>query len=200
MHIILKALLPCLLLATVQVQAVEYNQVQLKQSMLNFGYRQMGVPMDGKFGKFAADVSFDPARLVGAHARIDVDLASIDTGSEEVDDGVTGKLWFNTGQYPLASFVSSGVKALGGNRYQATGHLTIKGKTLEVTAPVTFQTSGNQASFDGSFNIKRLDYAIGTGEWTDLGTVANDIQIRFHLVVYAAPASPSSTQPPRKKP
>ncbi|MFY9260487.1 MAG: hypothetical protein WAO71_08275 [Gallionella sp.] len=33
-------------------------------------------------------------------------------------------------------------------------------------------------------------YAIGEGEWTDVGTVANEIQIKFHLVVNAVPSKP----------
>ena len=191
-------IISALLLISCQASALEYNQVQLNQSTVTFGYRQMGVPMEGKFGKFAAQVTFDPAKLANAHAQIDVNLSSIDTGSSEADEGVTGKLWFNTKIYPLASFVSTGVKPLGGNRYQATGKLTIKDKTLDVAAPVTLTVNGNRAQFDGSFNVKRLSYNVGIGEWTDLDTVADDIQIKFHLVVLASPALPLSNQPQRK--
>jgi polyisoprenoid-binding protein YceI len=58
---------------------------------------------------------------------------------------------------------------------------------MDVTAPVTFQADGNRGVFDGSFNIKRLAYAIGEGEWADVSTVADEIQIKFHLIVLAAP-------------
>ena len=192
--------IPILLLLSSAAQAVEYNQVQTAQSALTFGYRQMGVPLEGKFGKFAAQIAFDPAKLENARARIDVTLASIDTGSTEADEEVVGKKWFNAPSYPLASFVSSGIKSLGGNRYQATGRLSIKGRTLDIAAPVTFQSSGSQGIFEGSFSIKRLAYAIGEGEWTDVSTVADDVQIKFRLAVSAAPVTPSSTQPSRKKP
>ncbi len=197
MNLVKNIIFSALLVMACHASAVEFNQVQLNQSAVSFGYRQMGVPMEGKFGKFAAQVAFDPAKLSNAQARIDINLASIDTGSSEADEGVAGKLWFNTKVYPLASFVSTGIKSLGGNRYQATGNLTIKGKTLDVASPVTLTVNGNRASFDGSFDIKRLSYNVGIGEWTDLDTVADDIQIRFHLVVLA---SPSSNQPQRKIP
>lgn len=187
-----------LLLMACDASAVEYNQVQSNQSTVSFGYRQMGVPMEGKFGKFAAQVAFDPDKLANAQARIDVTLSSVDSGSSDADESVQGKLWFDTRNYPLASFVATGVKSLGGNRYQATGKLTIKGKTLDVSAPVTLAVIGNRAEFNGSFNIKRLSYGVGIGEWTDLDTVADDIQIRFHLVVLASPASPLSNPPQRK--
>jgi len=180
-------LLLSLLMFGSQVSALEFNQVQTSESSVTFGYKQMNVPLDGKFNKFSAKISFDPAKLATAQARIDMDVASIDTGSSDGDDAVVGKLWFNAKTYPTASFVSTGLKAAGGSRYEASGKLTIKGKTLDVTAPVTFQAAGSRGIFEGAFTIKRLDYNIGEGEWTDLGTVANEIQIKFHIVINAAP-------------
>lgn len=168
--------------------AVEFNQVLTNESTVTFGYKQMGVSLDGKFNKFAAQLAFDPARLAKAQARIDIDVASIDTGSDEGNEEVVGKQWFNAKAFPAASFVSTGLKALGGNRYEASGKLSIKGRTLDVKAPVTFQSAGNKGQFDGAFTIKRLDYAIGEGVWTDVDTVANEIQIRFHLVVNVSPS------------
>jgi polyisoprenoid-binding protein YceI len=166
--------------------AVEYKQVLPEESSVAFDYKQMGVTLDGKFNKFTAQLSFDPARLDKAQAKIAIEVASIDTGSSEANEEVVGKAWFDAKVHPLASFSSSGIKSLGGNRYEATGKLTIKGRTLGVKAPVTFQTAGNKGWFDGAFTIKRLDYAIGEGVWSDIDTVANEIRIRFHLVVTAA--------------
>lgn len=174
-------------LASSLVQAVEYNQLQPTLSTLSFAYQQMGVPMESDFKKFTAGITFDPAKLSLAQARIAVDLASIDTGSTEADEEVMDKKWFNAAQYPLARFVSTGITSLGGDRYQAKGHLSIKGKTLDISAPVRFQTDGHKGVFSGSFNIKRLAYSIGEDEWTDLATVADDVQIKFKLVVFATP-------------
>lgn len=175
-----------LLLISSQLVAAEFKQVRLNESRVAFGYKQMGVPLDGSFSKFAAQVAFDPADLAKAQARIEIDIASIDTGLDEANEEVTGKPWFNSATFPIASFVSTGIKALGGERYQATGKLSIKGKTLDVAIPVTFKSSGDRGVFEGAFSIKRLDYAIGEGIWSDVDTVANEIQIRFSIVVHAA--------------
>jgi len=179
-------LLILFMLAYSIASAVEFKQVLPGESTVAFGYTQMGVPLDGKFNQFSAQLSFDPARLDKAQAKIAIEVASIDTGSSEANEEVVGKAWFDAKAQPLASFTSTGIKALGGNRYEATGKLTIKGRTQDVKAPVTFQSSGNKGWFDGAFTIKRLDYAIGEGAWSDVGTVANEIQIKFHLVVTAA--------------
>ena len=161
--------------------AVEFNQVQTDKSNIAFAYQQMGVKMDGRFRKFAAQLAFDPAKPTNAKAVFEVELASIDTGGSESDQEVAGKPWFNTKVFPTARFVSSSVKALGGNRYEVAGKLSIKGQTQDVLVPATFSAQGNSAVFDGSFTIRRGDFAIGEGSWAKFDIVANDIQIKFHL-------------------
>ena len=188
MRNIYRYFLPLLLAsASIGSGAAEFNEVQAGRSTLTFAYRQMNVPMEGKFNKFSARIAFDPAKANSAQARIEVDLASIDTGFSESNDEIAGKLWFNTKAYPTAQFVSSGVKTLGNNRYETLGKLTIKGKSLDVSAPFTFRQEGTVAIFDGAFSLKRLDYAIGEDIWADLGTVANEIQVVFHIVASTVP-------------
>ena len=103
--------------ASLAAHAVEYKQVQTAKSNIHFTYKQMGVAVDGKFKRFSSQLSFDPARPTAAKASFDVELASVDTGAPEGDEEVAGKPWFNTKAFPTARFVSSSVKALGGNRY-----------------------------------------------------------------------------------
>ena len=162
-------------------QAAEFNQVQADKSTINFVYQQMGVKLDGKFRKFAARLNFDPAKPTEAKATFDVDLASVDTGAPEGDDEVAGKQWFNTKAFPTAQFVSGPVKALGGNRYEVAGKLTIKGKTQDVIVPATFTAQGNTGVFDGAFTIRRGDFSIGEGAWAKFDIVANDVQIKFRI-------------------
>ena len=136
----MKKLLPAFalaLLASQATHAVEYTQVQTDKSRIDFNYQQMGVKMDGRFKKFNAQLAFDPAKPAAAKTSLEIELASIDTGTPEADQEVIGKPWFNTKLFPSARFVSTGVKALGGNRYEVSGQLSIKGKTQEVVIPAT---------------------------------------------------------------
>lgn len=166
--------------------AVEFNTLRTDQSRVAFGYKQMNVPMEGNFKRFTGQLQFDPAKPTLAKAAIDIQLASIDTGSTEGDEEVAGKLWFNTAQFPVARFVSTSVKPLGNNRFQVTGKMSIKGKTRDVTTPATFRQQGANGVFEGSFVLKRGDFGIGEGMWADYGTVANEVQIKFRLVATSA--------------
>lgn len=167
------------------VHAAEYRQIQADQSAITFAYQQMGVAMEGKFRRFTAQMQFDPERPESAQATVEVDLASIDTGSTEGDQEVAGKTWFNTSAFPTARFVTSSVKALGDHRYEATGQLTIKGKTQDVVVPATFTAQGKTGIFDGRFTLRRGDFAIGEGPWAAFDVVANEVQIQFRITAQA---------------
>jgi polyisoprenoid-binding protein YceI len=166
--------------------ADEFKTVQSDKSTLAFGYKQMGVPMDGHFKKFTVQMNFDPANLDTSKAQFDLDLGSIDVGSDEGNDEVVGKQWFNTKAFPKASFATSSIRSLGSNHYEISGPLTIKGRTKIVTAPATIIIQGKNASFDGSFVILRSDFNIGEGPWASFDTVANVVQIKFHLLASAS--------------
>lgn len=176
------------------VQAVEYGVVQADKSTLTFTSRQMGVPVQGSFPKFTTRIAFDPARPDAAKVDLSIDLASIDAGSKDANDEVVGKQWFNVRMFPAASFTSGAVKTLGGGRFEVAGPLTIKGKSVPVTAAFTFKVDGAFGVFDGGFTLKRIDFAIGEGPWADLSTVANEIQVNFHVVAAASAPTPTKAR------
>ena len=159
-------------------QAATYQAIVPEKSVITFSFKQMGVAMDGKFRKFNAQLNLDTAKVDKATGRIEIDLASIDTGSGEADQEVVGKSWFNVAAHPKASFVLKQLKATGANQYEAAGQLTIKGQTRDLTAPVKLTPQGQ---LSGSFVMKRADFGIGEGMWAKFDVVANEITVHFNL-------------------
>ena len=123
-----------LVLAAPLAHAQRVTAVAADRSAITFVSKQMNVPVEGKFGKFTADILFDPSRPSESKVTIEVELNSIDTGSDEANTEVKGKSWFDVKSFPSAKFVSTAVKVLGSGRYEAVGKLTIKARTREVTA------------------------------------------------------------------
>lgn len=161
--------------------AVELGAVALDKSQVSFTSKQMGVPVEGTFKKFSAQLSFDPVKPETGKALVEIDTASVDAGSAEANEEVVGKNWFNVKQFPTAKFVSTGVKPLGNDRYDVSGKLTIRDKTRDVTIPFTLATQGGSTQFLGNFTIKRLDYDIGRGGGWDVDTVADEVSIKFKI-------------------
>jgi polyisoprenoid-binding protein YceI len=182
---VLSIALGSLMLAIVPARAAG---VLVDKSEIAFTMKQMGVKFDGRFRKWTADVVFQPQALGNSRADVDVDLASVDLASAESEAEAKGPLWFNAGKFPVAHFASTSVTEVGGNRYEIAGKLSLKGITRECRVPIVVRAdaAGNRIA-EGSFSLKRLDYKIGEGEWSDTDTVANDIVVRFRMVL--APAA-----------
>ena len=157
-------------------------QTDLAKSTVSATAKQLGVPIEGKFKKFAAAIVFNPAQLSQASAKVDIDVGSYDMGSPEYNKEVTGRDWFAAAQFPKATFVSSSVVTAGTGKYTVAGKLTLKGKTVDVAIPVTFRTDGATQVFDGALPIRRTVFNIGDGEWKDTSVVADEVLIKIHVV------------------
>ncbi|MDO5623884.1 MAG: YceI family protein [Pseudomonadota bacterium] len=159
------------------------QQLVPAESSVHFVSRQMGVPVEGHFGKFSAQVAFDPAKPETARINFTVDTGSATLGVKETDAELPKPIWFNVAKFPQATFQSKSVKALGGGKFEVAGQLAIKGSARDVTVPVQLTQSGARTTASGQFTLKRLAYKIGEEEWADTSMVADDVQVRFKLVL-----------------
>lgn len=159
------------------------QQVVPAQSEISFVSRQMGVPVEGKFKQWTAQIAFDPKQAAAGKVGFTIQTGSASFGSPETDAEVPKAPWFNVAKFPTASFASSAIKPLGGGRFEVAGTLSIKGSSQPVVVPVTVIQSGASSTASGSFTIKRLDFKIGEGEWTDTSMVANDVTVKFKLAL-----------------
>jgi polyisoprenoid-binding protein YceI len=153
------------------------------QSEISFVTKQMGVPLDGHFKKFDAQINFDTAKPDAAKIGFTVDSGSATLGAPESDAELPKAAWFNVAKFPQATFQSSSVKALGGGKYQVSGKLTIKGNVKDVDVPVALSQAGAVTTATGQFVLKRLTYKIGEGEWADTSMVADDVTVKFKLAI-----------------
>ncbi|HTD05677.1 YceI family protein [Undibacterium sp.] len=157
-------------------------KVDAAKSNVGIVFKQLNVPVDAKFKKFNAAIDYDAAKPEASKATVDIDVASFDLGDPEYNKEVAKKEWFNAAQFPKASFVSTGMKAGANGRLDVTGRLTIKGKTMDASFPLTVKKEGSIQVFEGSLPIKRLAFNIGEGEWKDTSMVADEVVIKFRVV------------------
>jgi polyisoprenoid-binding protein YceI len=182
------ATLAIALLASAALPAGAQQKLVPAQSEISFTSKQMGVPVDGKFRKFDAQVAFDPKHPNAATIGLTIDLGSVSLGTAETEAELAKPEWFSLKQFPQASFSSTGVKALGGGKFDVAGTLSIKGTSRDVVVPVALSQAGGQTTATGTFTIKRLDFKIGDGDWKDTAMVANDVQVKFKLSLAGVPA------------
>lgn len=159
------------------------RKIDRAKSYIRFVSKQMNVPVEGQFKRFDATVAFDPAKPQATKAEFEVDLASIDLGNEEGETEAKRKAWLSVEAFPKARFVAASVTQSAPGKYTATGPLTLKGISQNITAPFTLADSGGTHTVEGQFTLKRLQFRIGEGPWADTGTVADDVLVRFRFIL-----------------
>ena len=152
------------------------------KSSVSAVFKQMNVPVESKFKKFAAQIDYDAAKPELAKAAVEIDTASLDVGDADMNKEVAKKDWFNSAQFPKATFVSSSIKPAGAGKLTVNGKLSIKGKSSDVSFPLMVKTEAGKQVFEGALPIRRLSYAIGEGEWKDTSMVADEVVIKFRVV------------------
>ena len=158
-------------------------KLAMAQSEVTFVTKQMGVPVDGRFKKFDAQITLDPKKPETGSVMFSIDTGSASLGVPETDTEMPKPIWFNVAKFPQASFKSSAIKGLGNGKFEVAGKLDIKGNMRDLTVPVQIVQSGGNSTATGSFVIKRLDFKIGEAEWADTTVVANDVTVKFKLVL-----------------
>ena len=153
------------------------------QSEVAFVTKQMGVPVDGRFKKFDAQVSLDPKKPETGSVAISIDTGSASIGVPETDAEMPKPTWFNVAKFPQATFKSTAIKGLGNGKFEVTGKIDIKGTTRELVVPVQITQAGGTSTATGSFVLKRLEFKIGEAEWADTTVVANDVTVKFKLAL-----------------
>ncbi len=183
---ILSAALLCSLVA-LPAHATHFR-ADPKSSTLTFSGSDQGEAFNGRFGRFDAEIAFDPANLPASRFDVSITLASADTQSSERDDMLKGADFFNAAKMPTAHYLATRFRSLGGNRYAADGTLTLRGVTRPVSLSFVW-TPGAMPALVGDANLNRLDFGVGGGQWADTATIGNAVKVHTALKLVAAPAA-----------
>jgi polyisoprenoid-binding protein YceI len=160
-------------------------EVDEAKSNITFAGRQMGVPVEGSFGKFTAQIEFDPDRPETGRIIIEVDMASVQLPVADVVAEIKKEKWFDVGRFPVGRFEASSIEAKGDGEFVAYGKLTLRDVTQDVAFPFSLsldEAAGSlQATAQGEFEVSRLAFGVGSGEWGDKSIVADEVGIRIEI-------------------
>ncbi len=155
--------------------------LDLTRSSVVATFRQQHAPVEAAFKKFSGSIVYDAAQPAGTAATLSVDTSSLELGDDDSDAEVRKPAWFDSARYPQATFRATTIRPGAGGHFEASGPLTIKGRTQTVTVAVTVQRGAGANAFDGSFELSRKAFGIGDPAWD--GVLDDSVRVRFHLVV-----------------
>lgn len=155
------------------------------EGSLTFTFEQAGAKTSGRFERYDVQLTLDPAKPEVGRFAVTVDVGSLDTDSDERDRELRGEDLFDVANHPRATFVATQIAALGKDRYEAQGRLTIRGVERPVTLPFTLRSLREGASattrLQGSVTIRRLDFGVGQVAWQSTEYVGNDVDVKFDV-------------------
>jgi polyisoprenoid-binding protein YceI len=149
-------------LAETPSAAPETYTIDKTHSEAVFQVRHLVTKVRGRFADFEGIIRIDRSSPERSSVELSIDAASVDTDVADRDKHLKSADFVE--RHPRITFVSSRIRPAGGDRYDVTGTLTIRGVSREVTLPVTFHGFakdpwGNEkAGFELETKLNRKDY------------------------------------------
>jgi len=159
-------------------------------SEVGFSVRHIMVSkVRGRFTKFSGElVTADD--VLASSVTAEIDLASIDTGSEQRDGHIRSADFFDVENHPLMTYRSTGLAATA-DGYVVDGELTLKGVTksvplaLEVNGFGPDAYGGTRAGFTATAEINRQDFGVSWSAALETGGVVVADKVTIHLEIEA---------------
>ncbi len=150
-------------------------------------------PVRGAFTDYDVDLQFSPDDLENSSLNVTIDVNSIDTKNERRDGHLKSEDFFNVAEFSTITFASQSIEAVGENQFVAKGELTIRDVTREFELPFTllgmvenpFQEGVTVAAFQSEFQIDRMDYEVGQGDWVADLVAAHEVDVELLVEVNA---------------
>jgi polyisoprenoid-binding protein YceI len=170
--------------AAAAVQADEYRIDPVHTAVL-FRIRHAGVaPFYGRFDKFKGGLSFDSQAGISG-LEFTIDIGSINTNNADRDEHLGQADFFNSRQFPEATFTQTGGTDNADGTWTLTGDLTMYGTTKPVTVTVSEVRTGSfrgkdVLGFEAVFEIKRTDFGMSTyvaDDGSDNGGLGNTVRV-----------------------
>ncbi len=173
-------MLKLMALATIAVslplQAEQCYTVESAQGSVTFEVKQAGSPFRGKFHRFGGEVCLSEDRPTSVEVWLDP--ASVDSGIPEIDTALKGREFLAVDRYPRVAYDSRSVVARG-NAQLGHGTLQMKGKSHSLDVAFNLQRDGQGFIAIGTVRFNRLDYDVGTGEWSNTNWLGNEVKVDF---------------------
>jgi polyisoprenoid-binding protein YceI len=131
-----------------------------EQSTIKF-YVKSSVDIQGDFNKWDATLTFTSPKVSTGVLDIEIQAASVNTGSGMKDDKLKSKDFFDVKHDPLITFKSTKIVRTSPGNYQVQGNFTIRGVTKTDTLTLTTDAEGKGVGeIKGTMAFDRKDYGV----------------------------------------
>ena len=158
-------------------------KIDTVHSGVTFKIRHFFNKVPGSFGEFEGEIHFDGEHIDKSKAVATIKPTSVDTNNEDRDEHLQNADFFNTPEFPEATFESTSWEATGDSTFKIPGNLTLLNTTKEVVLETEFLGTGEGrggkiiSGWEASATIDRRDIGITYGQ----GVVGNEVDIVLNI-------------------
>ena len=156
-------------------------RIDLDTSSIKITFDIDGKPRTGGFGAFRGEATFDPAAPTDADLRFEIETSSIDLDEPFATDFVKSIDWLHVEDHPIAIYELKSLKNIEGDRFRASGLLTMRGVTHPVVGELTLNLGDSVATAVGEAGFSRKEFGVGVGFSTLFVEVGPNIGVSFDL-------------------
>ncbi len=133
------------------------------QSSMKFNVKA-SVPISGTFDQWNATLTFASTDVTSGVLDVEIQAASVDTGSSLKDGKLKSADFFDVANNPLISFKSTKISQTGPNTFELDGNFTIRGVTRPEQLALTLSGKGTgSGTINGTLYFDRKDYGMNSG-------------------------------------
>lgn len=156
-----------------------------------FSVRHMGLStVRGRFGSVAGTIRSDESGAP-ASIQVEIDTASIATGTADRDAHLRSADFFDADANPTITFVSTSIDAKGDGRYDVAGDLTMHGVTrpvvldAEIGEPIRDPFGLTRRAASASTRINRKEWGLSWNQVLEAGSLLVSEEVKIELDVQA---------------
>lgn len=140
----------------------------------------------GRFKEMTGAIQWDDADPAACSLKIEIPVASVDTGVSARDGHLKNTDFFNAAQFPTLSFASTSLNKTGENTFSLAGDLTMHGVTKPITAELVKTGAGKDSrsnreliGLEAKFTVQRSDFGMDYG--VSAGGLGDDVHVIVSL-------------------
>jgi polyisoprenoid-binding protein YceI len=155
-------------LATTARAAVETHTIDPVHSTVSFSLRHLVSKFTGGFTKVTGAIQVDRENLEKSSVQATIEVGSINTADEKRNGHLLAPDFFDAAKFPTITFKSASWKKTGGDTFDVTGDLTMRGVTKSVVLKVTslgfgpgMKPGSTVSGWEIATTLKKSEFGLG---------------------------------------
>jgi polyisoprenoid-binding protein YceI len=179
LRLVILILLACAVVPSISQAQAPVFAITREDSSIKF-HVQASIALDGTFDKWRGTLIFTSPDVTTGVLTLQIQAASVDTGSGLKNGKLKGEDFFDVKQNPVIMFRSKTITQTGPDTFEVPGDFTIRGVSKPEILTLTVSGKGTgSGDIHGTMAFDRKDYGMNSG--IPFIRIADRVEVTVHI-------------------